>query len=164
MALPPLRRVSGEHLVGAATKLGGSVWTRTRHGRPRLAPCPLRRVQPPPFAAGAHESAGSTAPWAAPFRPFVRDDLFQAFDAILGEGRDAILTDAIDAQAAVFGEHIDREFVQPIFILAERFGDVADAPECRLLCETRQSLFTEGRESSCHWIAGSICQPHIGPR
>jgi hypothetical protein len=31
-------------------------------------------------------------------------------------------------------------------------------PECRLLCETRQSLFTEGRESSCHWIAGSICQ------
>jgi hypothetical protein len=22
-------------------------------------------------------------------------------------------------------------------------------PECRLLCETRQSLFTEGRESSC---------------
>jgi hypothetical protein len=52
--------------------------------------------------------------------------LFQALDAILGEGRDAILTDAIDAQAAVFGEHIDREFVQPVFILAERFGYVAD--------------------------------------
>jgi hypothetical protein len=31
-------------------------------------------------------------------------------------------------------------------------------PECRLLCETRQSLFTEGCESSCHWITGSVCQ------
>jgi hypothetical protein len=31
-------------------------------------------------------------------------------------------------------------------------------PECRLLCETRQSQFTEERESSCHWITGSICQ------
>jgi hypothetical protein len=64
--------------------------------------------------------------WRRPSRPLVRDDLFQALDAILGEGRDAILTDAIDAQAAVFGEHIDREFVQPVFILAERFGYVAD--------------------------------------
>jgi hypothetical protein len=31
-------------------------------------------------------------------------------------------------------------------------------PECRLLCETRHSLFTEGRESSCDWSAESICQ------
>jgi hypothetical protein len=37
--------------------------------------------------------------------------LFRALDAILGEGRDAILTDATDAQAAVFGEHIDRKFI-----------------------------------------------------
>jgi hypothetical protein len=60
--------------------------------------------------------------WRRSSRPLVRDDLFQALDAILGEGRDAILTDAIDAQAAVFGEHIDRAFVP----LAERFGDVTD--------------------------------------
>ena len=29
--------------------------------RPRFAPCLLRRVQPPPVAAGAHESAGHRA-------------------------------------------------------------------------------------------------------
>jgi len=44
-------------------------------------------------------------------RPFVCDDLLEALDTVLGEGRDAILTDAVDAQAAVFGEHVDREFV-----------------------------------------------------
>jgi hypothetical protein len=31
----------------------------------------------------------------------VCDDLVQALDAILGEGRHAIVTDAVDAQAAV---------------------------------------------------------------
>ena len=44
-------------------------------------------------------------------RPFVCDDLLEALDTVLGEGRDAILADAVDAQAAVFGEHVDREFV-----------------------------------------------------
>src|SRR5438876_3317776 len=43
-------------------------------------------------------------------RPFVCDDLLEALDTVLGEGRDAILADAVDAQAAVFGEHVDREF------------------------------------------------------
>jgi hypothetical protein len=40
------------------------------------------------------------------------------------------------------------------------FGAPLAAPtaECRLLCEMRHSLFTEGRESSCYWIIGSICQ------
>jgi hypothetical protein len=36
---------------------------------------------------------------------FVGDDLAQAFDAVLGEGGDAILADAVDPKAAVFGEH-----------------------------------------------------------
>jgi hypothetical protein len=44
--------------------------------------------------------------------------LFQAFDAIFGEGRYAILTDALDVQAAIFREAVDREFVQPVLIFA----------------------------------------------
>jgi hypothetical protein len=33
-------------------------------------------------------------------RPFVCDDLLQALDAIVGESRDSIFTDPVDAQAA----------------------------------------------------------------
>ena len=39
--------------------------------------------------------------------PFVSNDLLQALDAIIGEGSDAIFTDAVDAQTAVFREHVD---------------------------------------------------------
>lgn len=38
---------------------------------------------------------------------FVGNDLLQALDAIIGEGSDAIFTDAVDAQTAVFREHVD---------------------------------------------------------
>jgi hypothetical protein len=55
--------------------------------------------------------------------------LFQALDAIFGEGRDAILTDTVDTQAAIFGEHVDLEFPQPFLILAELFGDVANCED-----------------------------------
>jgi len=55
--------------------------------------------------------------------------LFQAFDAIFGEGRYAILTDALDVQAAVLREHVDREFAQPVLIFAEHFGDVVDGED-----------------------------------
>jgi hypothetical protein len=48
--------------------------------------------------------------------------LLEALDAILGEGRDAVVTDAVDMQAAVFGEHVDLAFVQPVLVLAEQFG------------------------------------------
>ncbi len=61
--------------------------------------------------------------------PLVGDDLFQAFDAVFGEGRYAIHTDAVDVQAAVFREHVDREFVQPVLILAEHFSDVVDGED-----------------------------------
>ena len=57
---------------------------------------------------------------------FVGDDLLQAFDAVFGEGGDAVLADAVDAQAAVLREHVDREVVQPLLVLAEQSGDVAD--------------------------------------
>jgi hypothetical protein len=33
--------------------------------------------------------------------------LLQALDAVIGEGSDAIFTDAADAQTAVFSEHVD---------------------------------------------------------
>jgi len=39
--------------------------------------------------------------------PFVCDDLLQALDAVIGEGSDAIFTDPVDAQTAVFSEHVD---------------------------------------------------------
>jgi hypothetical protein len=52
--------------------------------------------------------------------------LFQALDAILREGGYAVLTNTVDAQTAVFREHVDLEFPDPFFILAELFGDVAD--------------------------------------
>ena len=39
------------------------------------------------------------------------------------------LTDAVDVQAAVFREHVDREFVQPVLIFAEHFGDVVDGED-----------------------------------
>lgn len=35
---------------------------------------------------------------------FVGDDLLQAFDAVVGEGGDAVVTDAVDAQAAVLSD------------------------------------------------------------
>ena len=67
--------------------------------------------------------------WRLSGCPLVCDDLFEALDAILGEGRYAIFTDAVDAQAAVFREHVDREIVQPVLILAEHFGDVVDGED-----------------------------------
>ena len=39
----------------------------------------------------------------------VGDDLAQALDAVFGEGGHAILAEAVDPKAAVFGEQVDRE-------------------------------------------------------
>jgi hypothetical protein len=60
---------------------------------------------------------------------FIGDDLPQALDAVLSKGGYAILADAVDAKAAVFRAHVDREVVQPIFVLAEHVGDVADGED-----------------------------------
>jgi len=38
---------------------------------------------------------------------FVGNELLQALDAIIGEGSNAIFTDAVDSQTAVFREHVD---------------------------------------------------------
>jgi hypothetical protein len=38
-------------------------------------------------------------------------------DAVPGEGWHAILADAVDPEAAVFGEHVDRQLEEPVFVL-----------------------------------------------
>ena len=59
-------------------------------------------------------------------RSLLGDDQAQVVDAVLGEGRHAVFADAIDPQAAVFGEHVGRQVEEPILVLAEQVGDVAD--------------------------------------
>src|SRR3954452_5910802 len=54
------------------------------------------------------------------------DDLGQVFDAVSGEGGHPILADPVDPKATVLGEHVDRQIEDPIFVVAEHSGDVAD--------------------------------------
>jgi hypothetical protein len=35
----------------------------------------------------------------------------------------------VDVQAVVFGVHVDREFVQPVFVFTEQFGDMVDGKD-----------------------------------
>ena len=49
----------------------------------------------------------------------VDDNLTQILDAVFGEGRNATRADAVDPEAAVFGEHVGRQLVQPVFVLVE---------------------------------------------
>jgi len=58
--------------------------------------------------------------------PFVSDDLFETFDTVPGEGGHAIFAYTIDMQAAIVRVHGDREFVQPVLILAKHSGDMGD--------------------------------------
>src|SRR3954451_14807913 len=62
---------------------------------------------------GGRSAAGGT---------LIGDDLAQVFDAVSGEGGHSVLADPVDPQAAVFGEHVDREVVQPVFALASRLA------------------------------------------
>ena len=41
----------------------------------------------------------------------------------------AVLADAVDAKATVFREHVDRQLVQPVFVLADHVRDVADGED-----------------------------------
>jgi hypothetical protein len=52
--------------------------------------------------------------WGFPGFAFIGDDLFQVIDAITRESCHAIPADCVDMQAAVFGEHVDREIEQPV--------------------------------------------------
>jgi len=39
---------------------------------------------------------------------------------------DPVLAGTVDPEAAIFGEHADRKIMQPVFVLAEQSGDIAD--------------------------------------
>ena len=86
---------------------------------------------------------------------FVGDDLAQVVDAISGEGDNTVLADAVNPQAAVFRVHIDRQVVQPVFVLAEEVGDVADREDgadrrhCQArLCEAARGCQFHGSSAS----------------
>jgi hypothetical protein len=55
--------------------------------------------------------------------------LLEAFDAVSGEGRYAVFTDAMDPQATLFGIHVDLELPQPFFVLAKLLGDVFECED-----------------------------------
>ena len=69
--------------------------------------------------------------WRSPGSSLFRDSLLEALDAIIGEGWNAILANAINAQATVFGKHVDLEFPEPFVIFAEHFGNVVDGEDVR---------------------------------
>src|SRR5215212_1076645 len=66
---------------------------------------------------GGRSAAGSSR---------IGDDLAQVFDAVSGAGGHPILADTVEPKATVFGEHVDRQIEDPIFVFAEQSGEVAD--------------------------------------
>jgi hypothetical protein len=52
--------------------------------------------------------------------------LLEALDPVRGEGRHAIFTDAVNPEGTVFGFHIDLKVPEPLFVLAELFGDILE--------------------------------------
>ena len=70
-------------------------------------------------------------------RFFVCNDLLESLDSVGREGGHAVLTDAVDPQAAVFGFHVYLEVPQPFFILAELFGDVLERNTCEMAAKIR---------------------------
>src|SRR3954447_13144675 len=56
----------------------------------------------------------------------ISDNLAQIFDAVSGKGGHFVLADTVDPKAAIFGEQVDRQVEDPIFVLAEQSGDVSD--------------------------------------
>jgi hypothetical protein len=54
------------------------------------------------------------------------DEIAKVVDAVVREGLDTIVTDAVDPDAAVFDVHFAGNFRQPIFIDGEVLGHAAD--------------------------------------
>lgn len=54
------------------------------------------------------------------------DEIDQVFDAEVGEGLDAVFSDAIDPDDAVFDLHFIGDVPQPVLIFAEVLGDAID--------------------------------------
>jgi hypothetical protein len=57
------------------------------------------------------------------------DELGEIVDAVVGESRYCLFIWVEDGEAAVFGIHLDADFLQQVFVLAEHFGDTADGED-----------------------------------
>jgi hypothetical protein len=57
------------------------------------------------------------------------DELSEIVDAVLREGRYRLVAGAEDSEAAVFGIHIDTDFLQQVLVFTEHFGDTADCED-----------------------------------
>src|SRR5689334_15196870 len=68
---------------------------------------------------------------------FLGDDLLQVFDAVTRKGGHAVFADAIDPKAAILGTHVTGKVEQPIFVLAEQVGDVADRKTALMAAKLR---------------------------
>ena len=51
------------------------------------------------------------------------DQLDEAVDALVGEGQDAVVVEAVDPDHAVLWLHFDGDVEQEVDVLAEVFGD-----------------------------------------
>jgi hypothetical protein len=85
---------------------------------------------------------------------FAGDDLARAFDAVLGEGGDAILADAVDPKTAVFGDmSIDNSKQQSL------------SSRSRLAAWPDRDDGADGRHDQAAWRRGAECgcQAALGP-
>ncbi len=57
------------------------------------------------------------------------DEFGEIIDAVVREGRYCLFTGTEDGEAAVFRIHLDTDFLQQVFVLAEHFGDTADCED-----------------------------------
>src|SRR5246127_271481 len=88
---------------------------------------------------------------------FFGNDLLQVFDAVTRKGGHAVVADAIDPKAAILGAHVTGKVEEPIFVLAEQVGDVADGKDG---ADGRQS----GRLTvSCRWRLPVPRQQFVDP-
>jgi hypothetical protein len=55
------------------------------------------------------------------------DEFLKVLDAEVGKRHDAVVADAVDPDASVLGFHFSGNFPEPIFVIAEFFGDAVDS-------------------------------------
>ena len=57
------------------------------------------------------------------------DEFSEIIDAEVCEGRYRLFAGAEDDEATVFRVHFDADFMQPVLVLAEHFGDTGDGED-----------------------------------
>src|ERR1700735_2749799 len=88
----------------------------------------LSASQPSGIGRGGGRSGPRSALRARLRFPVDLDQLDEAVDAVVGEGRDAFVAEAQDPDEAVLGLHFDSGVEQEVDIFAEVFGDAVDGP------------------------------------